>query len=251
LDPLTEHRALVRRIGVVLQQGGVYPMLGPRRVVELFAGYYRDPVPTDELLSVVGLSEVARTPWRHLSGGEQQRLGLALALIGRPEVAFLDEPTAGVDPEGRVAIRLVIAQLKERGVCVVLTTHELGEAERSADRTVVLHRGRVLAAGTPAELAATLDPRVRFTSDTGLDTAGLGAWLGVTVNEDGPGVYGIEAQSNPRLTAALATWLADHDAPLVELRSTATLEETYLSLVGTEEATERVDAPARRPRRAR
>ena len=89
LDPFADHAALTARIGVMLQRGGVYPMLGPRRVLDLFGRYYDDPVPTDELLGLVGLRSVASTPWRHLSGGEQQRLSLALALVGRPQVAFL------------------------------------------------------------------------------------------------------------------------------------------------------------------
>jgi ABC-2 type transport system ATP-binding protein len=125
LDPLTDHRQLTGRMGVMLQRGGVYPMLGPRRVLDLFARYYPDPLGSDALLDLVGLRSVATTPWRRLSGGEQQRLSLALALIGRPQVAFLDEPTAGVDPEGRLAIRAVVADLRRQGVCVVLTTHEL------------------------------------------------------------------------------------------------------------------------------
>ncbi len=138
----------------MLQRGGVYPMLGPRRVLHLFAAYYPAPVPAEELLDLVGLRGVATTPWRHLSGGEQQRLSLALALVGRPEVAFLDEPTAGVDPEGRIAVRAVVAGLKEKGVCVVLTTHELGEAEKMADRIVILSAGRVVLEGTPHGLTA-------------------------------------------------------------------------------------------------
>ena len=153
LDPVADHAALTGRIGVMLQRGGVYPMLGPRRVLDLFAGYYPDPVGTAELLELVGLAAVAATPWRHLSGGEQQRLSLALALIGRPEVAFLDEPTAGVDPEGRIAVRAVVAGLREKGASVVLTTHELGEAERLADRIVILSSGRVVLEGTPRALA--------------------------------------------------------------------------------------------------
>ena len=148
-----DHAALTARMGVMLQRGGVYPMLGPRRVLDLFASYYPEPRSTDELLDLAGLRRVASTPWRHLSGGEQQRLSLALALVGRPSVAFLDEPTAGVDPEGRLAVRAVVAGLREQGVCVVLTTHELGEAERMADRIVILAAGRVVLQGTPLDTA--------------------------------------------------------------------------------------------------
>ena len=154
LSPQDDHAALSGRVGVMLQRGGVYPMLGPRRVLHLFAGYYPAPVPAEELLDLVGLRSVAATPWRHLSGGEQQRLSLALALVGRPEVAFLDEPTAGVDPEGRLAVRAVVAGLRDKGVCVVLTTHELGEAEKMADRIVILSAGRVVLEGTPHGLTA-------------------------------------------------------------------------------------------------
>ena len=123
----------------MLQRGGVYPMLGPRQVLRPLRRLLRRPAcrPSD-LLDLVGLAAVRRTPWRRLSGGEQQRLSLALALVGRPEVAFLDEPTAGVDPEGRIVVRDLVAAQRERGVCVVLTTHELGEAEQLADRIVIL-----------------------------------------------------------------------------------------------------------------
>ena len=179
LDPIADHAALSGRIGVMLQRGGVYPMLGPRRVLDLFAGYYAEPVPADELLDLVGLRAVAGTPWRHLSGGEQQRLSLALALVGRPEVAFLDEPTAGVDPEGRIAVRAVVAGLKERGVCVVLTTHELGEAEKMADRIVILSAGRVVLEGTPQGLTAETAPGiVTFGAPPALDVAALAAAVG-------------------------------------------------------------------------
>ena len=154
LNPQDDHAALSGRVGVMLQRGGVYPMLGPRRVLQLFAGYYPAPVPAEELLDLVGLRRVATTPWRNLSGGEQQRLSLALALVGRPEVAFLDEPTAGVDPEGRIAVRSVVAGMREKGVCVVLTTHELGEAEKMADRIVILSAGKVVLEGTPHGLTA-------------------------------------------------------------------------------------------------
>ena len=116
-----------------------------------------------------------RTPWRRLSGGEQQRLSLALALVGKPEVLFLDEPTAGVDPEGRIAVRDIIATQRDRGICVILTTHELDEAERLADHVVIIDQGRMLAEGTPAALASgAADGAIRFTHRAGDRHGGAG-----------------------------------------------------------------------------
>jgi ABC-2 type transport system ATP-binding protein len=235
LDPIADHRALVPRIGVMLQRGGVYPMLTAGRVIRLFAAYYDRPDDPDGLLETVGLTAVATTPWRHLSGGEQQRLALALALVGRPDVAFLDEPTAGVDPEGRLAIRRVVAGLRDRGVCVVVTTHELAEAEQLADRVVIVRRGRVVAQGTPAELssgAAGGGPVLTFAAPPGLDAAALGQAIGAVVDEESAGRYRVAAAASPALTAALAAWLAAHDATLTDLRTARTLEEAYLAIVG-------------------
>jgi ABC-2 type transport system ATP-binding protein len=233
LDPIAEHHALVARIGVMLQRGGVYPVLGPRRVLHLFARYYDEPEDPDALLALVGLDAVATTPWRRLSGGEQQRLSLALALIGKPEVVFLDEPTAGVDPEGRLAIRSVIAALRDRGVCVLLTTHELPEAERLADDVVIIAGGQAVARGTVAELAgAGGGAGIRFRAPAGLDlgamTTGLGL-AGGAVSEEQPGEYAVDVEATPARLAALATWLADHDLPVSDLRAgTRSLEEAYL-----------------------
>ena len=261
LDPRADHAALTARMGVMLQRGGVYPMLGPRRAIDLFAGYYPDPVPTAELLELAGLRAVATTPWRHLSGGEQQRLSLALALIGRPRVAFLDEPTAGVDPEGRLAIRDVVAGMKAEGVCVLLTTHELGEAERLADRIVILSAGRVALEGTPRELAAAGGgpASITFGAPPGLDTASLAQAVGpgVTATETAPGRYRVEgdAAAATAATAAIATWLAAHDAALSDLTAGRTLEDAYFDVVGAA-ASERGDqrpepASSRQDRRDR
>ena len=143
---------------------------------------------------------MAATPWRHLSGGEKQRLSLALALIGRPRVAFLDEPTAGVDPEGRLAIRAVVGDLRRQGVCVLLTTHELAEAEKMADRIVILSAGRVVLEGTPQELTATTDGGLSFGAPAGLDTDALAAALGggARVTEGEPGATGSTARRDRR-----------------------------------------------------
>jgi ABC-2 type transport system ATP-binding protein len=247
LDPRRDHAALSERVGVMLQRGGVYPMLGPRRVIDLFGRYYADPVPTDDLLERVGLRAVAGTPWRHLSGGEQQRLSLALALVGRPEVAFLDEPTAGVDPEGRLAVRAVIGALRDQGVCVVLTTHELAEAEKMADRVVIVCAGRVVRQGSPRELvtASAGPPSVRFGAPPGLDTVALAraAGAGGAVVEPEPGRYRVEAgagTSAPALAAAVTAFLAERGATLTDLVVGRTLEDVYFEAIGQAAA----EAPA-------
>ena len=191
-------RQLTRRIGVMLQDGGVYTAARPHEVLRLFASYYDDPADPDELLERVGLADHRRSTWKSLSGGEQQRLSLALALVGRPEVAFLDEPTAGIDPSGRQLIRRVIAELRTAGVTVLLTTHDLDEAERLADHVVIIDHGRVLAAGTPAELMASGQrDEIRFGAAPGLDVAALGTAVGASVVEVAPGEYRVDAEPTP------------------------------------------------------
>jgi len=258
LDPGRDHAALVPRIGVMLQKGGVYPTLGPAQVLHLFAAYYDDPEDPDALLDQVGLGHVRRTPWRRLSGGEQQRLSLALALIGRPEVLFLDEPTAGVDPEGRIVVRDLVAAQRDKGLCVLLTTHELGEAERLADRVVIVDKGRLLAEGSPAELASgTSDGSVRFSTDPGIDTGALAAAVGpgASVTEERPGAYRLRLPAGtdtPPVVAALAGWLAEHDLSLGDLRTGQSLEEAYLAITGSravpEEFAEAAGGRRERPR---
>ena len=188
LDPARQRTELTPRIGVMLQQGGVYTSIRPPEVLGLFASYYDDPADPGDLLDLVGLAEVAGTAYRRLSGGEQQRLSLALALVGRPEVAFLDEPTAGVDVSGRQIIRRVIDDLRTRGVAVLLTTHDLDEAEKLADRVVIIDHGRVVADDTPSGLMrAGAGDEIRFGAPGGLDVIGLGAALGASVHEHEPG----------------------------------------------------------------
>jgi len=240
LDPRrpADWRRLRGRIGVMLQRGGVYPGMGPAEALQLFARYYDDPEDPGALLRRLGLGEVARTPWRRLSGGEQQRLSLALALVGRPEVVFLDEPTAGVDPQGRRAIRREVAELRARGVCVLLTTHELDEAERMADRLVIIERGRVAAAGTPAELMSSQGQEgkeIRFAGPAGIDVEALGATLAASVREERPGEYVVATPGTPPVVASLAAWLAERDLPLADLRTgRSRLEDVFLRLTSSE-----------------
>ena len=235
LDPVADRPALAPHIGVMLQGGGTYPQMGPDRALRLFAAYYDHPRPPGELLALLGLEEVAATPAKRLSGGERQRLSLALALVGRPRVVLLDEPTAGVDPAGRVVVRRVLEDLRADGVCVVLTTHELGEAERLADRLVIVDRGRIVAEGRPAELVTTGD-EIRFAAPAGIDLDGLTVAVGAPVVEDAPGEYRAATPATPAAVARLTAYLADHDLPLADLRAgRQSLEDVFLRLVAHED----------------
>ncbi|HZN15785.1 MAG TPA: ABC transporter ATP-binding protein [Acidimicrobiales bacterium] len=232
LDPIADRKQLAPRIGVMLQRGGMYPGMNARDALRLTAAYYPSPADPEELLDRVGLTAVAKTPWRRLSGGEQQRLALALALVGRPDVVFLDEPTAGVDPQARITVRDIIANLAASGACVILTTHDLDEAERVADVVTIVDHGRVVATGTPAQLmSAGAGDEILFAAPTGLDVISLGTALGGVVSEVRGGEYRAAVASTPANVAALTAWLAQHDLPLGDLRAgRQTLEDVFLRL---------------------
>jgi ABC-2 type transport system ATP-binding protein len=232
LDPVRDHRRITPRIGVMLQRGGVYPGIRAGEALRLFAAYYDDPTDPDELLTRVGLERQRSTTWRQLSGGEQQRLSLALALVGRPEVAFLDEPTAGVDVGGRQVVRRIARELAEAGTCVLLASHELDEVERMADRVLILDRGRLLASGTPAELAGQgAGTAISFGAPPSVDTTALGERLGAAVSEVAPGEYRVDAAATPAAVATVTAWLAEHDLPLSDLRAgRQRLEDVFLRL---------------------
>lgn len=243
LDPQRDHANLVARIGVMLQSGGVYTGIRPLEMLRLFASYYDNPADPAELLDLVGLADRQRSTWRSLSGGEQQRLSLALALIGRPEVAFLDEPTAGIDPTGRQLIRRVVSDLRSEGVAVLLTTHDLDEAEKLADQVVIIDHGRLLADATPTELMQTSDTHeVRFGAPGELDAGALADRLQAPVTEVSPGEYLVGASGTPTLIASLTAWLAEHDLPLGDLRvGRQTLEDVFLRLTESASAAAAVD----------
>ena len=233
LDPARDHAELVRRIGVMLQDGGVYPGIRPLEALRLFASYYEDPEEPGALLDRVGLTHRRNATWRRLSGGEQQRLSLALALVGRPQVAFLDEPTAGVDVGGRQVIRELIGELRQSGTTVLVTTHDLEEAERMADRIVIIDKGSVVASGTPAELMRSgEEDEIRFGAPPHLDTAALGRALNAFVDEVSLGEYKVSLPPTPNNVAALTAWLAERDLPSSELGSGVRLEDVFLRLTG-------------------
>ena len=240
LDPAGDHRALTRRVGVMLQTGGVGAGVRVLEALRHAAALYEDSLDPASLLERVGLTGTERRTWRQISGGEQRRLALALALVGRPQVAFLDEPGSGVDPQGRLAICEVVAGLRDDGVTVVLTTHDLDEAEKLADHLVIVDHGRVAAAGSPADLMASgAGAEVRFGAPPGLDVAALSLHLSPTPGGAGPlvtevsaGEYLVAAAATPARLAALTAWLAEQDLPLADLRAgRQRLEDVFLRLV--------------------
>ena len=252
MDPVRDGRRLRPRIGLMLQEGGVEPRTTPREALRLYARFYRDPEDPDRLLELVDLGRAATTRYRRLSGGEKQRLGLALALVGRPELLVLDEPTAGMDPAAKQATRERIAALRAAGTSILLTTHELGDVERLADHVAVLDRGRIVAYGTPAELTGAGSPRIRFRLSGALDAADLAALPAALGAGAGPDALVVAAEvgyqyeltrlatvPDPALVAALAAWCAGRGLLITELRlGAASLEERYLELVGTDGAAE-------------
>jgi len=151
-DPARAGREWRERIGIVLQSGRLDPYLTVRESLDLYAGYFRNPRPTDEVISLVGLEEKADERTRRLSGGQQRRLDVGMALVGDPELLFLDEPTTGFDPSARRQAWDVIAGLRDLGKTVFLTTHYMDEAQRLADRVTIIAAGRIVARGTPADL---------------------------------------------------------------------------------------------------
>ncbi len=237
LDPAVDGDRIKPRVGVMLQAGGLYPLSTPRELVRLFASYVDDPVAPDSLIERLGLSAVAGARVRTLSGGERQRLALALALVGRPELLVLDEPTAGMDPAAKRAMRELLDGLRAEGTAILLTTHELADVERLADRVVVLDRGRVLADARPDTIAGGGVPVVRFRA-AGALPAGVAEDLrtraGAAIVDEPGGWRRVEGvAATPATIARLCDACAVHDVLIEELRiAGGTLEERYLELVG-------------------
>jgi ABC-2 type transport system ATP-binding protein len=237
VDPWRDGDTLRPRIGVMLQEGGLYPGVKPLEALQLFASYYDDPDDPERLLQLVGLDDSRQTLVRRMSGGQQQRLSLALALVGKPSLVFLDEPTAGMDPHARATTWAMIRELRDRGVTVVLTTHAMDEAEHLCDRVGIIDHGRLVACDSPAQLTtrAAAD-EMTFSTVTGLAVEQLASRLGLgpgTVRELRPGDYLVETAATPKLVVELTGWLADQGALVSELRAgRRSLEDVFLRLTG-------------------
>jgi len=239
LHPLSAGRELKPRIGVVLQQDGVYPTLRALEVLELFARFFANPIPPEELLERLGLRESAQVRCRQLSGGQKRRLALALALVGRPKLLFLDEPTTGMDPQARRAAWEIIQEQRSQGATVLLTTHFMDEAERLSDRVAIIDGGRLIALDTPSALMASQSSstaQVFFSATAGLSASELGTLpQAVGAREVASGQYMIETEDVRALLPELTAWLRDQGADLTELRvGSSSLEEVFLRLTGKE-----------------
>ncbi|MEV4142667.1 ABC transporter ATP-binding protein [Amycolatopsis sp. NPDC049691] len=239
LDPVRESAQLRPRVGIMPQGGGAYPGVRADEMLNLVASCAASPLDPAWLLEVLGLASVRRTPFKRLSGGQQQRLSLACALVGRPELVFLDEPTAGMDPQARRLVWDLLSALRRDGVSVLLTTHLMEEAEALADTVVIVDHGKVVVSGAPQSL--TVDESgtagLRFKARTRLDTALLTAALpaGYAVRESAPGTYVVAGSVDPQVVSTVTAWCAQQGVLPEELQvGRRTLEEVFLELTGRE-----------------
>jgi ABC-2 type transport system ATP-binding protein len=228
-DPEHADRRFYERVGVVLQECEAEPYLTVTELVELYRGYYPTSWAADELVELVGLTDSATVRVRRLSGGQRRRLDLALALVGRPALVFMDEPTTGFDPEARRIAWDTIRELRKQGATILLTTHYLEEAEALADRVIVVVDGFVVADGTPASLGdhGRDQARISFRAPTGVAPAEVP--VAVTVGEV---TWSLDTTDPTKVLAVLTTWAVDRKLELVDLSvRRPSLEDVYLQLI--------------------
>ncbi len=234
-DPARGEIAFRQRIGIVLQETGIERYLGVQEVLELYRGYYARPRPLEELLELTGLRAQRRTLVRNLSGGQRRRLDLALALVGDPDLLFLDEPTTGFDPSARRGAWQVLRNLRSLGKTILLTTHAMDEAQELADRVAVIVAGRIVAAGPPATLAGREQAtEIRFRLPVGASPAQLPPLGGARVDVRGEQVVVITPEPTWPLHV-LTTWALHRQVELAGLSiARPSLEDVYLRLTSEE-----------------
>ena len=235
-NPFTQRTSLHTEVGVMLQEGGVYPSARVHETIAQYCALYNRGVDPATLLAAVDLESKASSTWRRLSGGEKQRMLLALALAARPRVAFLDEPTSGVDINGRDAIRHIINDLAANGTAVILATHELDEAERLAQRVVLFDHGKIVA-NAPLSTLRSARHELRFSSSPTLNVQELSAHIGlvVTLEQDQYVVRFDSADTSfsSELVQRVTTWLNANNLPLNNLSVGAQrLEDIFRNLTG-------------------
>ena len=218
-----------KRFGAMLQESGVPQLLKVTELVELYRSYYPRPLPTDQVVKLVGLEEKANALVRDLSGGQTQRLYFALAICGDPEVLFLDEPTVGMDVEGRRVFLRAIRDFAAGGKTVLLTTHYLEEADELAERVLVIDKGQVIADGSPQEIKSRVaGSKITFTSSVPLDPAALG---GLPVSASDVSDHRVTLMTNDPQSVLRELFRRSVDMSNLEVRG-ADLEEAFLSLTG-------------------
>ena len=235
-DPARAGGAWRARVGVVLQSSTPEPELTVRETLELYAGFYEHPRPVDEVLALVGLEPESRIRNERLSGGQRRRLDVALALVGDPEIVFLDEPTTGFDPGARRAAWEVIAGLRDLGTTVFLTTHYLEEAEALADHIAVITDGRIVAEGTPATLGGRdrMPSTITFAVGRPLPAVRLPERLAGHMEEGDDGRYALQSTDTTADLLVLTSWALDHGVVLDRLEvKLPSLEDTYLGIIET------------------
>ncbi|MGW7364837.1 ABC transporter ATP-binding protein [Streptomyces sp. NPDC054841] len=232
-DPYRERGKVRPRIGVMLQEGGFPKELTARETARMWAGCTGGAGSVDDALEMVGLGARRDVRVKQLSGGERRRLDLALALVGSPEVLFLDEPTTGLDAEGRHATWELVRRLRDNGTTVLLTTHYLEEAEELADRLAILHEGRIATEGRMAEVVASRPSRLSFQLPEGWFVGDLPslAELGVTGHEGQGRTVRLETGDLQGVATALLVWARDKGVELTALEArSASLEEAFLEI---------------------
>ncbi|SFJ93231.1 ABC transporter ATP-binding protein [Cellulomonas sp. KH9] len=240
LDPVADAAALRPAVGVMLQDGGLPTGVRAQEMLEHVARMYARPLDTGELAERLGLGAFARTTVRRLSGGQRQRLALAVAVVGRPRAVFLDEPSAGMDPQSRLAVWELVRELRDGGAAVILTTHLMEEAEDVADQVAVVDHGTVIARGTVPQLLAAgvdRDGTATLVVDTAsdVDPTGLAARLGgrFTVERRSGTSLAVSGPVAPGTVAATTGWLAEQDVLVTRLDlGRRTLEDVFLDLTG-------------------
>lgn len=229
-NPAKSYKKIANRIGVMLQQGGINPGLRPAEALNLYASLYTDTLNVNEVLERVNLMGV-QTPVRRLSGGQAQSLSLALAIIGKPELVFLDEPTVGMDPNARYRTWEIINELKDSGATVVLTTHLMDEAEKLCDEIAIVSKGSVVKQGEKLELQQDSNERVKITTDLPIDTDELRNRISLKVEKASDTSFYVNGSMSSTDIALLTKYLEENSVTLQSFNShIKPLEELFIEL---------------------
>lgn len=229
-NPEKNYQKISSNIGAMLQQGGINPGLKPKEALKLYSAFYPQSRNVDELLELCDLKGI-NTPYRRLSGGQAQSLSLAVAIVGKPSLVFLDEPTVGMDPRARRRTWEIIKDLKNSGATVVLTTHLMDEAELLCDEIGIVSKGKIIAKGKPSELTKTKRDIVEVEFQKKVDSKKFGALLGIECEKDSEKSLRIMTEPNTDLLSRISSFAVENSNPVVRYASLSkTLEDVFIEL---------------------